>query len=225
MPLTPEQAKIIKEQLLKQIQRLPEEQKKEAETYLKSLTETQLEEFLKQNEVSVSTAENKEQEKNSKTSSCIYCNIAQKKVGSFILFEDNECLVVLEINPVSEGHSLLIPKMHISESKNTKASFFAKSKKIATFISKKLKADNFQITTSDELGHAIINIIPTYKDEKKPYGRKKAEENELRELAIKIGKYETKEKKPKLKKENTAPQDKSATKPKSGIMQMNRRIP
>ena len=53
MPLTPEQAAEIKKQLLKQVEKLPQENKEEIKKYIEGLNPQQLEEFLKLNKVSI----------------------------------------------------------------------------------------------------------------------------------------------------------------------------
>lgn len=43
---------------------------------------------------------------------CIFCDIAQKKISSEIIFEDESTLAFLDIHPRSMGHTLVIPKKH-----------------------------------------------------------------------------------------------------------------
>ncbi len=45
-------------------------------------------------------------------SECIFCKIANGEIPSFKLFEDDDVLAFLDVNPVSEGHLLVIPKDH-----------------------------------------------------------------------------------------------------------------
>lgn len=44
---------------------------------------------------------------------CIFCNIANKTIGSDILSEDNDLMVVQDILPRAPVHVLVIPKEHI----------------------------------------------------------------------------------------------------------------
>ena len=49
---------------------------------------------------------------------CIFCKIAQKKIPSKILYED-DCMTVFEdIEPVAPVHALAIPKVHIESANN-----------------------------------------------------------------------------------------------------------
>ena len=46
------------------------------------------------------------------SSSCIFCRIAKGEIPSMKVFEDGTALAFLDINPLSEGHALIIPKAH-----------------------------------------------------------------------------------------------------------------
>ena len=43
---------------------------------------------------------------------CIFCNIVRNEVPSKIIYEDNDTLAFLDIYPISEGHTIVIPKKH-----------------------------------------------------------------------------------------------------------------
>jgi len=45
-------------------------------------------------------------------SDCIFCNIVAGQIPCTRVFEDNACLVFMDINPISPGHTLLITKKH-----------------------------------------------------------------------------------------------------------------
>jgi len=227
MALTDQQAKTIKEQLLKQAEKFPEDKKEEIVKYIKSMNNEQLEEFLKKNqEMAKEEEESKEGSTKPKTKSagndCVYCLLAGKQIESSAIYEDKDYLAVLEINPLSEGHIVLIPKKHITETKNLKAKAFTLADKIGKHLVKQLKAENFQISSSDELKHAVINIIPTYKGKK--LERKPADKKQIQELAIKIGELKKREKKAaKPKKETNLAKEEA--KLISSIIKLPRRIP
>ena len=44
---------------------------------------------------------------------CLFCNIAQKKVPSDIVHEDEKFFVFKDINPKASFHVLIVPKKHI----------------------------------------------------------------------------------------------------------------
>jgi histidine triad (HIT) family protein len=44
--------------------------------------------------------------------SCVFCNIASGQIPSLKVFEDETTFAFLDINPLAEGHLLVIPKKH-----------------------------------------------------------------------------------------------------------------
>ena len=49
---------------------------------------------------------------------CIFCKIIKGNLPAKKIFEDDELLAFHNIQPASETHALLIPKMHIESLKN-----------------------------------------------------------------------------------------------------------
>lgn len=43
---------------------------------------------------------------------CIFCKIVKGEIPCFKVYENQRVLSFLDINPVSEGHTLVIPKVH-----------------------------------------------------------------------------------------------------------------
>ena len=43
---------------------------------------------------------------------CIFCKIVNGEIPCFKIFEDDRVLAFADINPISEGHALIIPKKH-----------------------------------------------------------------------------------------------------------------
>lgn len=43
---------------------------------------------------------------------CIFCKIIKGEIPSFEVYEDDKVLAFEDINPISQGHTLIIPKMH-----------------------------------------------------------------------------------------------------------------
>jgi len=208
MAITDEQAKTIKAQILKQIESLPKEKQGQIREYISSMNNQQLEEFLRKNAEmqrapSSDTNEAQEINKNGSAQQCIMCLISSKKIESLIIYEDKDYLAALEINPFSKGHTILIPKAHIAEAKSLKSKAFTIANKIGKHILKKLEAESFQVNSSEELGHAIVNIIPIYKGQKITYERKPAKKADLEELKRLIGELKKKEKVIKIRTEKS----------------------
>lgn len=43
---------------------------------------------------------------------CIFCKIVKGEIPCFKVYEDDKVLAFEDINPIMEGHTLLIPKVH-----------------------------------------------------------------------------------------------------------------
>lgn len=91
------------------------------------------------------------------------------------IYEDDECIVILDINPIKKGHCLVIPKCNVAtieELDDYKLSHIFKiSKVVSANLRKVLKADstNIMINNGKEAGqevpHVHIHIIPRYKSD------------------------------------------------------------
>ncbi len=46
---------------------------------------------------------------------CIFCKIVNKEIPADIIYEDDVVMAFLDIRPISEGHTIVIPKKHIQD--------------------------------------------------------------------------------------------------------------
>ena len=46
---------------------------------------------------------------------CIFCKIVKGEIPSFKVYEDDKVLAFEDINPISDGHTLIIPKRHAQD--------------------------------------------------------------------------------------------------------------
>jgi histidine triad (HIT) family protein len=206
MPFSKEESEEIKQQLLVQVDKLPNENKAQIKEYIKGLNDSQLEEFLKKNKIQISDkgleqegAEQEEPEEK-RPSECIFCQIAKNKIPSYKIAENKKSISILEINPFSKGHSIILPLEHVKIEKMPKSSL-SMAQKIAKKIKKKLKPEDVKIESSSFIGHAMINIIPIYKDT--PLKKTQASEKELKELQKKLKTTTRAKRKKAPTKENT----------------------
>ncbi len=198
MPLTYEQSERIKKSLIEQLEKSPQENKEKIIEYVRGLDESEFEEFLKQNKIQIKGQEGSETiETEPQEQKCIFCSIINKETPSYKIAETKKALAILEINPLSKGHSIILPIEHTTTEKIPKSAL-SLAQKIAKKIKKKLKPEDIKIETSGLMGHAMINVIPLYKE---PLKKTKASEDELKKLQSKLetkkratGKIEKKEK-------------------------------
>jgi len=182
MPISKEQRDVIKKQLLKQIESSQLENKEQVKEHIQNLDEEQLEEFLKQNRIQISpSASGAEKPSASSAPKCIFCSITNNETPSYKIAENKKAIAILEINPLSKGHALIIPNEHTAIEKLPKSSL-SLAQKIAKKIKKKLKPEDVKIETASIQEHAIINVIPIYKNQK--VEKIKASEKELKEMQL-----------------------------------------
>ncbi|KAG6476685.1 hypothetical protein ZIOFF_065931 [Zingiber officinale] len=56
---------------------------------------------------------------------CIFCRIIRGESPAFKLYEDDVCICILDSNPLTSGHSLIIPKSHSPSLESTSPSVIA----------------------------------------------------------------------------------------------------
>lgn len=189
--LTPKQTEELKKEIILQIGKSFPEQKKEfAISQIKTMNSEQLEEFLKKNKIDYAKSDITE---------CIFCSIVSGNTPSYKIDENKKAWVVLEINPLSKGHVLVIPKEHLSSSEKIPSSVFSLAKKIGKRIKAKFKPQNIEISSDNLFGHEIINVVPIYGKEKSKK-RSSAKPEELLEIQKIISAPKTISKKLKKKK-------------------------
>lgn len=153
-PLNEEQIRQINE-----IAKLsPDEQKSRLQDFLKTLTPDQIEFLKKQRVVG---------------EQCPFCLIIEKKIPAKVVYEDEKVLAVLDINPASKGHTLVIPKVHYQYLSQMNDEDIGYVFKIANNLSKVIfevvKAEGINIFVADgeaagqRVPHTLIHIIPRFK--------------------------------------------------------------
>lgn len=172
--LTSQQTENIRRQIIQQIEKsFPEDKKKFAKSQIEAMNSEQLEGFLNQNKLMKTPKMSQE---------CVFCSIVSGSISSYKISENSKAAAVLEINPVSRGHSIIIPKEHVSTSEKVHQSVFSLAKKVSKMLKEKLKPKNVTTASSDLFGHEIINVIPVYENENQVSERKPATQEELTEL-------------------------------------------
>lgn len=128
---------------------------------------------------------------------CVFCKIAKKKIPAEIIYEDSGTLVFLDINPVSKGHTLFVPKEHFKDFLSAPDESICKTlsvaKKIAPIILKAVGATGFNLTANNgsyagqSISHLHFHLIHRGKDFPKPkWPTIEYKESEIEKVASKI---------------------------------------
>ncbi|KAH8881434.1 HIT-like protein [Thozetella sp. PMI_491] len=100
------------------------------------------------------------------SASCIFCKIIKGDIPSFKLFESDKTLAFLDINPLSRGHALVIPKYHgekladIPDEDLTELLPVAKKLVLATGANEYNILQNNGRGAHQEVGHVHFHMIP-----------------------------------------------------------------
>lgn len=101
----------------------------------------------------------------------IFCKIINGEIPSKTIYEDDIVLVILDVNPRSNGHSLVIPKKHYKDlydiDDKTLMHIMNVAKKIGNTLEKKLHCNGVTLEQNNgiaqEVKHFHLHIIPRYK--------------------------------------------------------------
>ena len=101
---------------------------------------------------------------------CIFCEIAKRNISSKVIYEDDDVMAFLDVNPVNEGHTLVIPKKHYANVFELDEEIAAKLAKVTVMLAKRIKerlnVDNLNILNNNgEISgqtvlHYHIHLIP-----------------------------------------------------------------
>ncbi|MFA5953651.1 MAG: HIT domain-containing protein [Candidatus Pacearchaeota archaeon] len=196
MEFSSEQLQQIKEQLISQINSsFPEDKKQEYLSQIENMNEEELIYFLEQNNLIKTDSEDLNDSNNSPQRNCVFCSIVFGDIPSTKINENESAIAILELNPISEGHALIVPKKHLNNENEIEDS----TRDLAEIVSEQLKnifnPKKIEIIPGEVMGHIILNILPIYEKETINSPRKKKNLEELKELQDKILKPHS-EKKP-----------------------------
>ena len=104
---------------------------------------------------------------------CVFCNIVEGKIPSYTIFEDEIVKVMMDINPVSNGHLLIIPKKHFTNltdiDDETLTHIQKTAKEMFKLLKDKLNIDGLTLCQNNEYGqevkHYHLHLIPRYKND------------------------------------------------------------
>lgn len=164
----------VKQQLIQHIEStFPEDKKAQALAQINSMNDEQLIQFLQQNNLIQDSGQPQQ---------CVFCSIVDGKIPSYKINENTSAIAVLELNPISKAHTIIIPKQHISNQKHMPKQVLELASQISKQIEKKFKPKKVIAFDSNMFGHEIINLLPIYDNETPESPRQKAEEKNLLEL-------------------------------------------
>ena len=105
-----------------------------------------------------------------KEKDCIFCKIIEREIPSKIIFENCLDIAFLDISPISEGHTIVVPKKHYLNLEDIPdyelTELFKVVKQLAIIIHSKLRIDGYNILQNNfsaagqVIKHFHVHIIP-----------------------------------------------------------------
>lgn len=103
---------------------------------------------------------------------CIFCKIINNEISSYKIYENDMVLCFLDINPLSSGHTLIIPKKHFKDIFDIDSKYLSSindaTKYVYNLLMSKLGPDGIRIVQNNgicqEIKHYHVHLIPVYND-------------------------------------------------------------
>jgi len=103
---------------------------------------------------------------------CIFCKIINNDISSYKIYENDMVLCFLDINPLSSGHTLIIPKKHFKDISDIDSEYLSSindaTKYVYNLLVSKLGPDGIRIVQNNgicqEIKHYHVHLIPVYND-------------------------------------------------------------
>lgn len=128
---------------------------------------------------------------------CIFCKIINGELPSKTIYEDDLIKIIMNINPATNGHLLVLPKEHYVnlfdlDEKILNHSIKVIKEKIYKELKEKLNCEGMTLAQNNELGQEIkhyhIHIIPRYQNDNADFNYDKSKLDDLETIFNKLTK-------------------------------------
>ncbi len=126
---------------------------------------------------------------------CIFCKIIKGEIPSRTVYEDELIKVIMNINPSTNGHLLVLPKEHMVNINDTKEEVIMHSirvvkEKLFPLLKERLNCEGLTLAQNNELGQEIkhyhIHLIPRYPEDHADFIYDKDKVDDLDEVFNKL---------------------------------------
>ena len=94
---------------------------------------------------------------------CIFCKIVAGEIPSYKIYEDEEYLAFLDISQITDGHTLVIPKVHVRWVWDVEdvAGYFGVVKKVANRL-QEVSGEEMVMSAvwGEMIPHAHVHLVP-----------------------------------------------------------------
>lgn len=132
---------------------------------------------------------------------CIFCKIVQGAIPCTKVYEDEDFLAFLDINPINPGHTLLIPKAHFATLEDCPASIISVMASMFPVLARAavsaVKADGYNIFINNGraagqlVDHVHFHILPRFAEDGaiRHSPAKKLSSQEMNQIAAQINSF------------------------------------
>lgn len=121
---------------------------------------------------------------------CLFCKIINNEIGSVTIYEDDYVKVFLDINPTTNGDTLIVPKKHFKDFREVPNDILCHMedviKKLYPIYQEKLNCDGLTISHNTDYGQEIkhfhIHFIPRYKNDEVSHSSNKEILKDINEI-------------------------------------------
>jgi histidine triad (HIT) family protein len=99
---------------------------------------------------------------------CIFCEIVGKRIPSAIIYEDDEFVAFLDINPLNPAHTLVVPKAHVRWTYDIEnfGDYWEVAKSV-TLAAMDVLQPTFvnYMTVGADVPHAHVHVVPRFEND------------------------------------------------------------
>jgi histidine triad (HIT) family protein len=101
---------------------------------------------------------------------CIFCKIVNGDIPSYTIYENDYVRCFLDVNPIENGHTLIVPKKHFVDVNDITDEYLLEvdkaSKIVVKLLDEKLKPNGFRLVQNNgnlqEVKHYHLHVIPSF---------------------------------------------------------------
>lgn len=116
---------------------------------------------------------------------CVFCKIIKGELPSKVLYEDDLVIAIMDINPLVDGHTLIIPKKHYTDYTELDSEIILHIYKIAKELDQKImeklgaKSSTLLVNYGDDqqVKHFHLHILPDLGVESESRAKRTVDEN------------------------------------------------
>lgn len=104
-------------------------------------------------------------DKNTTDANCVFCSMISGNIPTTKIGENNSAICILELNPISTGHAMIIPKSHVTKTEGLPKEAHDLADTVIDDLLRTFKPQRVDKIHSNVMGHEIINLIPVFNSE------------------------------------------------------------